>query len=112
MVPHASCRRRARLHALLPEGRTARVLALASLVDATGTGLFLAGSALFFTRVVGLSVGQVGLGLSIAGIAGFACTLPLGALADRAGRRRSLVGLYLVRAAGYCAYILVTSFAA
>jgi MFS family permease len=104
-------RLRARLHLLLPEGAAARALALSSLIDATGSGLFLTGSALFFTRVVGLSVAQVGLGLSIAGIAGFAATLPLGALADHVGRRRMLLVLYLVRAAGYCAYVLVTSFA-
>src|SRR4051794_20791047 len=99
MASYGRSRRRARLRArlrpLLPTGRAARVLAFASLVDATGTGLFLTGSALFFTRAVGLSTAQVGLGLSIAGVAGFACTLPLGALADRVGRRRTLVVLYL-----------------
>src|SRR4051812_11215489 len=104
-------RLRVRLRPLLPSGHTARVLAVASLVDATGSGLFLTGSALFFTRAVGLSTAQGGLGLSIAGLAGFACTLPLGALADRVGRRRTLVALYLVRAVGYCAYVLVTTFA-
>ena len=70
------------------------------MIDATGSGLSIAGSALFFTRVVGFSIAQVGLGLSVSGIAGFAATLPLGALANRVGRRRMLVVLYIVRGVG------------
>jgi MFS family permease len=107
----SSGRLRRRLQVLLPDGAAARALALASLIDATGSGLFIAGSALFFTRVVGFSITQVGLGLSVSGIAGFAATLPLGALADRVGRRRMLVVLYVLRGLGYVAYVFVTSFA-
>src|SRR3954453_17335561 len=104
-------RLQAQLGRLIPSGHAARVLAVASLIDATGSGLFLAGSALFFTRAVGLTVAQVGLGLSVAGLAGFAFPLPPGALAGPGGRRRMPVALYLVRAAGFCAYVLVSSFA-
>jgi MFS family permease len=91
----------------LPEGVVARRLLVLFFVDAVGTGLFLAGSALFFTRVVGLSAAEVGLGLSLSAIVGFACSVPVGRLADRFGARRTLIALYLSRGLGFAAYLLV-----
>ena len=55
-------RLRAALAEQLPSGPAARRLAFLSLIDSVGTGLFLAGSALFFSRVVGLSTAQIGFG--------------------------------------------------
>ena len=62
----------------MPDPGPARVLALATLVNTMGNGLFLTGSVLFFTRVIGLSPAQVGLGLSAAGICGMVAGIPLG----------------------------------
>ena len=50
----------------VPEDPRLRRMALATLVNTTGNGIFFTLSALYFTRIVGLSVTQVGLGLSIA----------------------------------------------
>ncbi|MGK5113669.1 MFS transporter [Geodermatophilus sp. CPCC 205506] len=82
----------------------------ASLIDSIGTGLFLAGSALFFTRAVGLGTGQVGSGLSLAGVIGLLCAVPIGRLADRLGSKRALVLLLLWRGAGFLAYLFVDGF--
>jgi MFS family permease len=95
---------RARLDAWLPPGGDIRRLVVASFTDSLGTGLFLAGSALFFSRVLGLSAVEIGVGLSLAGLAGVVATVPIGRLADRLGGRRTLVGLYLWRGACFTAY--------
>ncbi|MFI9273180.1 MFS transporter [Kitasatospora sp. NPDC052896] len=89
----------------------ARVLAVSTFVGSTGTGLFLASSALFFTRVVGLTPAEVGLGLSVGGALGFAATVPVGRLADRFGARRVFLVLNALRGAGYFSYLFVHGFA-
>ncbi|KUM76863.1 MFS transporter [Streptomyces griseorubiginosus] len=80
------------------------------LVDAVGSGLYLAGGALFFTMVVGLSTAQVGIGLSVAGVLGILGPIPFGQLADRYSPRPVLVFLHLCCAAGFAAYVLVDDF--
>jgi MFS family permease len=88
---------------LLPPSPLARRLSYQSILFATGQGAFITGSAVFFTHVVGLSAAQVGLGLTIAGLASFAFAVPMGRLADRVGTLRIWAisafigaGLYLV----------------
>jgi MFS family permease len=81
-----------------------------SLVDATGTGLFLAVSVLFFTRFAGLSAGSVALGLSLAGLAALIGAVPLGSLGDRFGHRRVWVLLTAVQSVVFAAYPLVRTF--
>lgn len=63
-------------------------LSVQSLLFATGEGTFLTGSAVFFTQVVGLTGAQVGLGLTIAGIAAFLAAYPMGQVVDRFGPKR------------------------
>jgi Major Facilitator Superfamily len=82
-----------------------------SLVDATGTGMFLAVSVLFFTRVVGLSAKSVALGLSLAGLAAMLGAVPLGSLGDRFGHRRVWVILTAVQALVFAAYPFAHTFA-
>ncbi|HEV2377232.1 MAG TPA: MFS transporter [Streptosporangiaceae bacterium] len=94
----------ARLRAWLPPGRHVRLLIGASFVDSLGTGLFIAGSAVFFTRVLGLSTVQVGIGLSLAGLAGFLGMVPVGWLADRFGGKRTIMALYLWRGCCFTVY--------
>lgn len=96
----------------VPAGRAARVFLLVAFVDACGRGLFLAGSALFFTDVLGLTTAQIGTGLSLAGLTGLACAVPIGRLADRFGDWRTLVALQLWRAAGFVVYPLASGFPA
>lgn len=88
-----------------------RTLLGISLVDAVGTGLYLAGSAVFFTRVVGLSAAEVGVGLSLGGLLGLLAQPVIGWLADRWGPRHVLALLNLWRAAGFTAYVFTDSFA-
>lgn len=83
-----------RLIDVVPPAGPARRLVAVSLVDSVGTGFFLAGSAIFFVRVLGLSAAQVGLGLAVSSLVGFLTTVPLGMLSDRLGPRRMLVLLH------------------
>jgi MFS family permease len=87
-------------------------LAFVGLVDSLGTGMFLTASAIYFTRVIGLSPAQVGIGLSVAGLAGLLTSVPLGMLGDRLGPGRVYVGLQLWRGLGYAAYAAVSGFPA
>ncbi len=71
-----------------PPSPLAGRLAKQSLLFALGDGTFMTGSAVFFTQIVGLSAAQVGLGLTIAGLAAFVAALPAGKLVDRYGPKR------------------------
>jgi MFS family permease len=99
-----------RLARLLPPPGAARILTLNAFVGSVGTGLFLTGSVLYYTRVVHLSNTQVGLGLSIAGVCGMLASIPIGGLADRLGARQVLVGLHVWRIGGYALIAFVHSF--
>lgn len=75
-------------HQATPPSPLAGRLATQSLLFALGEGTFMAGSAVFFTQIVGLTAAQVGLGLTIAGVAGFIAAYPMGLLVDRVGPKR------------------------
>ncbi|WP_243058433.1 MFS transporter [Nocardioides sp. SR21] len=74
-------------HARPPSPLAGR-LSIQSLLFALGDGTFMTGSAVFFTQIVGLSAAQVGLGLTIAGVASFLVALPMGKLVDRFGPKK------------------------
>jgi MFS family permease len=97
---------------LLPTDRTLRTLAVGSLVNSAGSGLLITTLVLYFTRIVGLSGGQVALGLSLGAGAGLLAGVPLGHLSDARGPREVLVALLALLAAVTVAYVFVTSFAA
>ncbi|MDH6466203.1 MFS family permease [Micromonospora sp. A200] len=96
---------------LPPPGRL-RTLALATLANTVGSGLWLAGAPLYLTRDVGLSAASVGLGLTLAGLLGLTAAVPLGGLADRRDPRTLRALLQLLQAAVAGAYLLVGSFPA
>jgi MFS family permease len=96
---------------LVPTDPLVRRLALSTLVNRFGSGLFMTTSALFFTRSVGLSVGQVGVGLTIAGACGVAASIPAGHAADRWDPRKLFVVLAVIEAAGMLSYARVHSMA-
>ncbi len=83
-----------RIATLVPEDPAGRSLVVVALVDSVGTGFFIAGSALFLTRGLGLDARSVGIGLAIANGVGFLATVPLGMLSDRIGARRTLAVMY------------------
>lgn len=109
LPPRSRAHRLARA-TVLPEGRYGVSLAVLSAVDAFGSGMFLAGAAIYFTRVVGLSVAAVGLGLSVAGMLGFVAAIPIGMLADRVGAGRVYVAMNGWRAACYVGYCFCDRF--
>jgi MFS family permease len=84
-----------------------RRLSVQSVLSAFGDGVFLTGSAVFFTQIVGLSASQVGLGLTIAGVVTFAFAVPLGRLSDRFGAKRIWALSSLVEALLYVGWLVV-----
>jgi MFS family permease len=82
---------------------------LGMVVDATGSGMYLPLSLLYFNHVTGLPITQVGAIMSAAAIIGLVGNPLTGMLIDRFGGRTIVVGGYLVRAAGFAAYPLVDS---
>jgi hypothetical protein len=91
---------------MVPAGPLRR-LAAGTLASAVGNGAWYTSWALFLTRSVGLSPGQVGLGMTAAGVAGLACATPAGYLADRLGAREVYATLLGVQAAAALAYLAV-----
>ncbi|MGW1765908.1 MFS transporter [Streptomyces sp. NPDC002073] len=87
----------------------ARTLGALHFVDSLGSGLFMAGSAVYFVVVAELPVVVVGLGLSLAGLSGFVSSILLGRVADRFGARQMLGVLLTVLAGLYALYPLVGS---
>jgi MFS family permease len=101
---------RARLQRLLPETRAARIMALATLINVTGYGMYLVVAVLYFTRIVGLSPTQVGVGLSIAGLFGLLSGVPMGHLGDRVGGRELIIVLLLLGALAALAAAVVETY--
>jgi MFS family permease len=85
-------------------------MAVATLVSTFGNGLFMTLSALYFTRIVGLSVTQVGIGLTLAGALGVLASVQFGPVTDRVGARQLFTGLLLVDAIGTASMSLVNAF--
>lgn len=89
---------------LLPPTKLERDLAVQCVLSAFATGSFLTGTAVFFTRVVGLTGAQVGLGLSVSAGVALLLQLPLGRLADRVGAKPLWVAASAVEAGLYLAW--------
>jgi predicted MFS family arabinose efflux permease len=96
---------------ILPADPLTTRLGVATLVSAVGNGMFITVSALFFTRVVGLSTQQVGVGLTLAGACAVVVGIPIGRAADRWGSHRLLVAIMIGEAAGTGTYVVVRTFA-
>ncbi|MFF4446713.1 MFS transporter [Streptomyces sp. NPDC001502] len=93
-----------------PGGRDARIMLLTQALDRAGTGVWAASSVLYFTFVVGLDAGQLGLLLGAAGVAGIAGSPLAGHLADRFQVRTLLIGCHLLRLGALCVLLVVTDF--
>ncbi|MET9376145.1 MFS transporter [Streptomyces sp. NPDC002992] len=90
--------------------RAPRALLLAQLSNAIGDGAFYVSSALYFTRIVGLSAAQIGIGLTLAWAVGSVAGVWLGHLADRRGPRGTAVLLALATAAAVASFLFIRSF--
>ncbi|MEU3504353.1 MFS transporter [Streptomyces hundungensis] len=95
---------------LLPPAGPARGLAAAQLVNSLGDGAFLVTSALYFSRIVGLSPTRIGVGLTLAWAVGALAGVPLGQLADRRGPRAVAVLLATATGASVAAFLFVRGF--
>ncbi|WP_327308644.1 MFS transporter [Streptomyces sp. NBC_01298] len=83
---------------------------LALLLDRAGTGVWAASSVLYFTFVLGLDAGRIGLLLGAAAVAGI-CGSPLaGHLAGRFPVRSLLIGCHLLRLGTLGALLVATRF--
>ncbi|MFB7906077.1 MFS transporter [Kitasatospora sp. NPDC056076] len=96
--------------ALLPPAGPQRTLAAAQLASAVGDGAYYTCSALYFTRVIGMSPTALGFGLAVAWALGSLAGVPLGALADRRGPRRTAVALALATAGVVAVLLVVRSY--
>lgn len=84
-----------------------RRVVVALVVDAIGSGLFLPFSVLFFVATTDLTVAQVGLAVSVGGIARFAAGPVAGGLADRFGPLRVLIIANVLQGVGFVGYLFV-----
>ncbi|GGZ30055.1 membrane protein [Streptomyces nitrosporeus] len=89
-----------------------RSLGLLIVVNATGNGLFLAVSMLWFTRGLGYSTGRIGLALTLAGLCGVFAAYPAGRAADRYGAKEVLAVLHVLQAAAMAAFAFAGTYPA
>jgi MFS family permease len=94
----------------LPTGR-ARTLVVAMFCGCIGTGSYGAGAVVFFTRSVGLSAGQVGLGLSLAAFVALMVNVPFGHAVDVFGPKRTTILVTLAEGTCFALTTTVHSFA-
>lgn len=104
--------------ASIPDTREKRIVAIAAFSNTVGYGLVFSAMTLYFTRILGLSIREVGLGLAIAGIAGIFAGMPVGHLGDLRGPRevlrivlifQTLVTISWIFIDGFWAFVVVAS---
>jgi hypothetical protein len=98
--------------ALIPDRGPQRILGLATLINSFGLGLVITAMTLFFTRVMHLSTGQVGVGLTVAGVVGIVGGISIGDLADRHGPREVARAILLAEAGITICYVFIHGFVA
>jgi MFS family permease len=91
----------------VPGGPVGVRLSVMAMIDAVGTGAFLAVSVPFITRSVQLSVGELSLGLALSAAIALGTAIPIGILADRIGPKKVLVGVSLWRCGCFVLYPFV-----
>lgn len=91
----------------IPEQPLPRRLVGVRFAAATGKGVLLSGSVVYFTLHVGLTAAEVGIGLSAAGFAALASSVVFGIVADRVRKRALLFAQFVAVAVGFGLYALV-----
>ncbi|MCX5382406.1 MFS transporter [Streptomyces sp. NBC_00083] len=81
-----------------------RRMLVAMAVDATGSGMYVPFSLVFFHHVTGLPFATVGLVLTVVGLLGLGALPLAGSAVDRYGARRVQLLLYGVRGTGFLLY--------
>lgn len=93
----------------IPERGPVRAFALVNLLNTVGSGLYLAGGALFFTRGLALPPQTVAWGLGAGFAVGLVVSLAIGRLADRIEPYVVYTTLLVVQALAMSAYPFVSS---
>ncbi|HUC24731.1 MAG TPA: MFS transporter [Streptosporangiaceae bacterium] len=93
-----------------PAGGGQRRLRLIVLMNAVGNGLFFSISALYFTRIAGITTAELGIGLTAGGVCGAFASVWVGNLAERWGPQRLTMSIWIVQAVGMVGYLFVHSF--
>lgn len=82
---------------------------LGNLANTIGSGIFLAGGAIFFIHSAGLSVSQLSVGLTVAGSVALLVSLPIGLLTDLVGPREVAIVMLGLRALATAGFVMVHS---
>ena len=101
-----------KLSGFLPQNTLERNLALSTFVNTFGNGLFLVISVLYFTRILGFSPQQIGIALTIGGLAELIVTIPSGHVADRISPRTIAITAAVLFAIWEVSFFFITSYAA
>lgn len=102
---------RANLKELRPRNPEESVLALGSLINTIGNGLFAVTSVLYFTRIIGLTPSQIGLAFSVSAALAFGLTIPIGHLADVYSPKQLSRLITVISAAAMASYAFTTTYA-
>lgn len=101
-----------KLSGVLPQNTLERNLAYSTFVNTFGNGLFLVISVLYFTRILGFSAQQIGIALTIGGLAEIIVTIPSGHIADRVSPRTIAITTALLFAIWEISFFVITSYVA
>lgn len=86
-------------------------MATSSLINTIGNGLFSVTSALYFTRIVGLTPAQIGFAFSVSAAVAFSMTIPFGNLADLYSPKTLSRIISTVSAIAMATYAFATNYA-
>ena len=94
----------------IPKDQAVRSLALSTLINPIGNGLFMTVDVIYFTTIIGLTPGHVAIGLTIAGGIGVLANIPAGHLSDRLSPRELAVVATCLQGLTIGLFIFVHSF--
>lgn len=109
MTPDAGRMRRL-LDRVLSDDPLVRATSIQSAISAFGTGTFITGEAVYSIKIIGLTVAEAGLGLTIGMGSQFLVSLPFGRLADRIGARTCWGVGDALQAAAFLGWLFVHGF--
>ncbi|MFB6842450.1 MFS transporter [Streptomyces sp. NPDC056361] len=92
-----------------PEEPRQRLLALATVVNTIGMGIFLSAGTIFLIRSAGFTPTEAGIGLTVGSLCGFGAGVVIGDWADRRGSREVVIGSMLLEAAASVSLLFVNS---
>jgi len=100
------------LNRVLSDDPLVRATAIQSAIFAFGTGAFITGEAVYSIKIIGLTVAEAGLGLTIGMASQFLVSIPFGRLADRIGARTCWGAGNALQAAAFLGWLAYLSWPA